>query len=263
MDSRSALNPTNHDASDAAHETMREEEIVTLLSLLGVVRRCWWVVLIGVGLSTGLAAGVRPQSVATASVDVLFTLPKDENLPNSLVGITPALIATAGIVADDLNGPGGDARTVGGVSLVDQGIYDGWSISLPNDGGQWENNYDSPLLRVETTASTPEQALSKIQGLINQITTQLTTREEAAHVSPANMIRLRNNPTSPAVTIGAGRSSQARAVLLLVGLGLSLVIAAFVDRRRSRRVARFPRQPRHRRDAQDLTETRPLVSSAK
>jgi len=203
---------------------------VTFVEFAAVVRRRRWIVALGTALTIVVAAvGLQPEVVYTARVDVVLLIPYTADGPNVLQARTAALIATAGVVADDINGPSSGPQTVGGVALADQGLNDNWSVRLPNSGGQWDNNFADPVLNLEATSSTAEQARSRLDQLVQRVRDVLTAREAAVGVPEHNRIRTLLSPSVPAVTLGGSRANQARAAVVVLGLLLTLLLAFAVD----------------------------------
>ena len=213
---------------------------MTLLELLAVVRRRWVVILMGVVISAMLAyqVGQRPP-VYWSQVDVLFLLPSTPEDLNAFNAQTEGLIATAGLVARDVMvGDAASAPQVVSdqVTLVAQGVRDGFSVRLPNTGGQWANSFDRAALDVQAVGPTEAGVRSTMEGLIQRISDDLAAREAAMGVAEEHRIRLRLSPGTPYIRREQGRPNQAMAVAFLLGLGLTVSAAVVVDRRRGRRV---------------------------
>ena len=81
---------------------------------------------------------LRAPGVYWASTKVYFLVPATAQQPNQLAPDSGNAIAFAGLIQTEINrGIPPRRATSPEVNLVDEGIYDGWSVFLPNTGGQW------------------------------------------------------------------------------------------------------------------------------
>ena len=110
------------------------------------------------------------------------------------------------------------------VTLLDQGVYNGEQVRLPNNGGQWATNFNQPVLDVQ--ASGPSRAIvqQRIDGMVQEIEQILERRQDEAAVSPANRIAVAFSP--PEIQIRYVRGDTKRAVLVTSALGLSLTLGS-------------------------------------
>ena len=168
-----------------------------------------------------------------ARVDVLLLLPQSANNPNSYTATTESLIDTAGIVATVLSGASGAPLTSSStVTLAGQGIRDGWSVRLPNSGGQWANNFDRPLLDVQVVGPSHDAVLKRANELVTRIEAELIRRQDRAGVSPHNLIRTRLSPPTPQVFFLSGQSPPAPlAASLLLGVLLTTAACVVADQK--------------------------------
>ncbi len=116
---------------------------MTIWDILRINRRWWVLVLIGLLLTSLATLIVRDHEGAySGRARVTFLAPQPLR-GNALAQTTSSLIALAGIVAHTTGGPGGDAQSVSDeVTLVGEGVTDGYSIRQPNAGGQWEYRFE-------------------------------------------------------------------------------------------------------------------------
>jgi hypothetical protein len=198
----------------------------------GVVRRRWPVVLVGLIVTVVLGLlTLRMPGVYWASTKVVFLVPANEQQPNQLAPDNSAAIAFAGVIEVEINGGLPLRRaTSPDVTLVDEGIFDGWSVLMPDTGGQWAHNFAESSLIVQATGPSAEVVQNRMNDLIGRITALVRSYEDTAHVSAAERIDLTMAPTAVSVQYSNGHQSHALAVIILLGFVVSLVASVLVDR---------------------------------
>jgi hypothetical protein len=205
---------------------------VTVEDLLGALGRRWYVVLVGVLVTVVVCLfTLRAPGVYWASTKVYFLAPATVREPNQLAPDSTAAIAFAGLIQTEVHGGIPPRRSTSpDVSLVDEGIYDGWTIFLPDNGGQWASNFSEPALIVQASGATAEIVQSRMSAMVAQITQLVTDREDEAHVSAAARVTFTMSPTVVAVQYSNGHRSRALLIIGLLGIGLSLAACRIVDR---------------------------------
>jgi len=196
---------------------------------LGACRRRWWILLICLALTfvTAYAAARLNTSVYWTQQSVVFLAPADPVRPNALESTSESLIATAGVVERSVNqGRPESLTSSSSVSMLDVGDYDGWSVRLPNAGGQWASNFDQPLLEVQAAGSTPESVSNHLSDALIRIRSALAEFQRTAGVAPVNDIRLELSPSDANVIRVSGYRS--RSALGIAALGVLLTISLFV-----------------------------------
>jgi hypothetical protein len=215
---------------------------LTLARAAVAVRRRWWIALLGTVLTAGAAVAVQhAPGVYYEQVDVVFLWPQPpENQENTFQYGSKTLIQTAGVVARAVGGPEGATTASDTATLAGQGVEHGWSVRLPNSGGQWAFNFDQPVLSVEAVGTTPAEVTATAATAMARINAELTALQRAEGVPTSLMIRTRMSPPTPLLQYGQG--SRGRAVLgtLLLGVGLTLAAVRLVDRRLRRRETDLP-----------------------
>jgi hypothetical protein len=203
--------------------------------MLTVVRHRWWAAVIGTVLVVAASWGLaHPAPVYWAQQDVLFMLPQNDGKLNAYTSQTDGLIATAGLIAKDVTGSASGAMTVSdGVTLVGQGIHRGYSVRLPNSGGQWANNYDRAVLDVQVADTSDSAVRLRMAALYSEISAALTHREGVANVSQVNRIRLRLNPGAVRVHYESGHRAQALGAALVLGVGMVLALVIWWEGRQT------------------------------
>src|SRR6185312_9143101 len=133
-----------------------------------------------------------------SDVHVRFVAPTSLTKENSLQVAGQSLIMTAGAVGqmvDDTNGPRPASPDA---TLAGLGIRSGWSVTLPNSGGQYQNYFADPYLDVQVVAPTALQVTQTMQRLVQRIQDGLATLQKDAHVAPTDRISARVLPLSVA-----------------------------------------------------------------
>ena len=195
--------------------------------------------LIVAGAAGALAKEVRKPGVYWSDVHVRFVAPASPTRQNSLQVSERSLIMTAGAVGqmvDDTNRPRPASPDA---TLAGLGVRSGWSITLPNSGGQYQNYYADPYLDVQVVGLTAAQVMQTMLGLVRRIEDGLTTLQDDAHVAPADRISSRVLPLSAApIYYKHGSHSRGIAASLVILIGLATV--GFVV---ASRLSRLPPQP--------------------
>jgi hypothetical protein len=204
---------------------------VTIEHLVGSMLRRWPIMIMGLLLTLAVCVVTwRASGVYWASTKVYFLVPASANQPNQIAPDNSAAIGFAGLIQTEINGgiPPREA-TSPDVTLVDEGIYDGWSVLLPDTGGQWATNFEESSLIVQASGPSAEVVKSRMNSLIDQITRLVAAREDAANVALAFRVDFTMSPPVVAVQYSNGHRSRAVAIIVLLGVGLSLAACSVVD----------------------------------
>ena len=204
---------------------------MTVENVLGALRRRWPAMIVGLLLTMAVSLWVwRVPGVYWASTKVYFLVPATLKQPNQIAPDNSTAIAFAGLIQTEING-GVPPRlaTSPNVTLVDAGIYDGWSVILPDTGGQWANDFPESILIVQASGPSAAVVESRMSALIAEITRLVTDREEAAEVPPTLRVDFTMSPPVTAVQYSNGHRSRAVAVIGLLGAGLSLAACIVID----------------------------------
>ena len=214
---------------------------MTLFDLLRVVLRRWPVVVVGALITCSFLYLIRQeQGVYWSRTTVVFLAPSSAIYPNSLATDSGALIVTAGVVEKRVTGPGKVTKYADpSVNLAGLGIRDGWSISLPDTGGQWAPNFTSRELNVEVVGPSPQEVRAKQSELVGRLRDALRQVQVEWKVAPVNYVTLTTPAEPPVVNYLVGRRPRAEVMTLLLG-GVGTVTACVVvddllRRRRKRR----------------------------
>lgn len=213
------------------------------MTVLSVLRRVWVVLLIGCFFTAVavVAVGKHP-GVYWSRVDLIFLRPTGDTA-NPLATTPLGTIRMASIIQREMSGGPSETDTVSdAVNLVSQGVTDGWSVRLPNDGNQYANNFNKAYLDVQVAGPTEAVVRQRMNDLLGQISGVLATRQ--AGVAAESQVRLSQSPAQIPVLFDRGAPKRALAAALLLGLGITVGLCVLYDthvrRGQRRRLARRP-----------------------
>jgi hypothetical protein len=187
------------------------------------------------GLICTVAIGgylVRLPGTYWSEVQVVFLPPISDKNPNSLQTGGTSLITFAGVVAQEVGSSTPITTVSDSVSLVSAGVKHGYQVRLPNDGGQWSNNFDKQYLDVQATGSTPQEVASTMQMVLAKISTALATTQSEAGVDKTNLIYTSQSPPSIPLYYQTGSHVRELIAISILGIGFSAAAAGLVNRRR-------------------------------
>jgi hypothetical protein len=187
------------------------------------------------GLILTVAAGgcvVRLPGTYWSEVNVVFLPPVSEKNPNSLQTGSTSLITFAGVIAQEVGSSTPITTVSDSVNLVSIGVKHGYQVRLPNDGGQWSNNFDKQFLDVQATGSTPQEVASTMQMVLAKISTALATMQSEAGVDKADLIYTSQSPPSIPLYYQVGSHVRELIAVSILGIGFTAAAAGLINRRR-------------------------------
>ncbi|XAS77953.1 hypothetical protein V3G39_07945 [Dermatophilaceae bacterium Sec6.4] len=200
-------------------------------------RRLWFVAVFGLVATAAAAAMVQhPKGVYYADASILFTGPSIA-FANPVVDHNNSLINTASIIQRAVSGPNGVRFTSTDITLADAGVRQGSRVTMWNDGGQWNNHFDKPVLRVEVIGPTSRDASDRMTSLVAQINKELLVRQVASGAPSNAQITTRTIPADPIPTLLKANPHKALLIALLLGLGLTAAAISIVDAQLPERAA--------------------------
>lgn len=213
---------------------------MTGLQLLRTLGRRWYIVAAGLILSV---VAVVMLSRATgpaysAQTDVVFSAPGRGGLTASADGVMDGLVGLASAVQRDVGGripP--PTLTTDNATLFGSGVSKGYTITLPNIGGQWQISYNDPKLTVSVVGPDPGWVRDTTDRLVAAIQHNALTRQIDAGVPDYSRIVTGRVPKETSVSyVASTTSTHARGMIAIVMIGLSVsgTVAVLLDRRRER-----------------------------
>ena len=213
---------------------------MTTADFFAVIRRRWYVVVIGaVGVLVVAGLMASRSGVYTSRVDVvLIPTTASEDSDGTLISSSTDLIALAGLVERRVNaGVDTGAATNQDVPLAGTGIRSRTLIKLPNEGGQWNYNFSSPSLVVQTVGASEREAIRRRTDAVGTINQMLADVQAEEDVRPDQRVTSRTLPESPTVAYVSGRPKIAALGTAMIGMILTAIGTVLFDRiRRPRRV---------------------------
>lgn len=205
---------------------------MTAADILFAVGRRWYVLLLGLLLTFAGCVVMSPgQHVYSARASVVFLWPGSVTVsPTDDTGI-PALVNFAAMVRLALpaaNSGESDGGSFGG-SLVGAGVRKGYSVILPNSGGQWSQSYNQPLLAIEVVDSTPQAAENQLKSIMRQIDQATSDLQARLNIPATSRVTTSAGYANIDVVDGGVNSgTRMRGLLALGSLGVFLSIVGIV-----------------------------------
>lgn len=210
---------------------------MVLWDVIRLLTRYWAVVLVG-GLCTagaGLAA-ISDPGVYFTRTELVFLAPTSSLYPNAIRTQSEDIIDMAGVVAKRVTGPGKVTKfSSPDVTLLGQGIRDGWSLRLPDTGGQWATNFAVQTLVLDVVAPTREEVQGRQAALISRVRRELDLLQRDADVAPVNDITMMPAPASTTIYHVTGQRFLALGMTTILGVSLTTTVVLAAARRRRRR----------------------------
>lgn len=215
---------------------------MTLWNLARAALRRWIVLVAGAVATLGLVyTTTLDDGVFWSRTQVVFLAPPSAAYPNALRTTSEDLIITAGVVAKAVSGPEEVTKYASpDATLVGEGVRDGWSIRLPDTGGQWATHFAEQVLYVEIVAATAEEVEARQTEIIGQIVTELDRLQRDAGVEPVNDITVTVAPESTVVHHVRGSRARSAGMAAVLGAGATFAVIALLESRGRRRAAAVP-----------------------
>ena len=197
-------------------------------------------------LCTGYLARslLASRPVFWSSVQVRFLPPTSSANPNNLQITLGSIIMTANAVREMIDDSDKAQPSSPDVTIVDQGVHDGWSVTLPNSGGQYQTVYLDPYLVVQTAGPTPAVVTGRMFGLLDRIDADLARLQDLQHVPRSVRVQTARSTSKPLVYEVHGSRTRAAAGCLLLGVAGTWAMLR-LHARRIRRLGRL--RPAHAR----------------
>jgi hypothetical protein len=199
----------------------------------------WPIVLVGV-LCTAAAAflALSDKGVYYTRTEIVFLAPTSSYYPNALTTQSEDIIDTAGVVAKRITGPSpGTKYASPDVTLVGAGIRDGWSLRLPDTGGQWASNFESQILDLDIVSPDRETVKRRQTELIGRVKQELNAIQREKGVAPVNDITATPAPSSTVIYHVGGSKPRVLGMTAILGVGVTAAAVVVVEGRRRRRGA--------------------------
>lgn len=209
---------------------------MTLWDLLSLLWKRWYVTLGGAALTALAVAFVLSGTPLYYGQVRVVILPPQAALTNGYANTDESLVNLAGVVARSIQGASGDTEPVSeGITLVGQGVRDGFSVRQPNSGGQWQYRFDEPVLEVQAVGPTPAVVRAHVQQGVDSVVHTLDELQNAQGVDEQNRVRIQLNPTETQIFEQNGSRVRALAATTFAGLAATLGVLAILGPPRKHR----------------------------
>lgn len=212
---------------------------MTFWELVRVLMRYWPIVLVGAVYTVACCfIAITNDGVYTTRTNILFQAPSTQQ-SNPLRTQSEEIIDTAGIVAKRVSGPGKVTKfATSEATLVGIGVRDGWSLRLPDTGGQWATNFSTQMLTLDVVGPSREVVQSRRAELIGRTQQELFQLQRDANVDQANDITAMPAPEASVIYYVGGNRPRAVGMTGVLGVGATLFAVLALDRwRRGRGLA--------------------------
>ncbi|MEV7604330.1 hypothetical protein AB0N65_02690 [Paenarthrobacter sp. NPDC089322] len=213
---------------------------MTSHTVLRILRRRWYaaVAVLLLGLA-GLGVIRSLEPVYWAQVEVSFVAGNSDPAYWIPGGDIAALVPFAALVERRVNDDSDSVNLVmSRGTLHGAGVKQGFSVTLPNAGGQWTKSFSRPVLVVQVVDSSAERVNQVLAGVIERINDETATLQEEGNVR-SSLISTVTTPSSPEIIFGGGtqtdRLKGAGAWLFLTGAAAVAVCVALDNLLASRR----------------------------
>jgi hypothetical protein len=223
---------------------------MTFDDAVGAIRRAWWVLALGLAATVVVLGSLwRVPGVYTAQVDLVALPPQDPAPRNVLQDTTRSLSPFAAMVAAQTSQGSIKADTgTTSATLYGAGYRNGFKLTVPNTGGQWNVSHDRPVISVEVVGPSLESVQGTLDVLVKRVQDDAAQVQARSGIIGGSAITFDPAPAQPSVQYVTGRRMRAGAATLAMGGVVSLGAAAIYGRREQRRDV--------------VAEARPLVTTA-
>lgn len=189
---------------------------------------------VGALLTTGAGyVAVTDEGVYYTRTELAFLAPANANWPNALRAQSDSIIVTAGAVARTVTGPAEVPKLASPeVTLVGMDVRDGWSLRLPDTGGQWAPNFATQRLVLEVVGATPESVAARQQELIQEVEATLLALQQGQGAEAAGRITMIPTPESTVISHVVGDRARAAGMTALLGVSVTVASVALLEGRR-------------------------------
>jgi hypothetical protein len=240
---------------------------MTSATVLRLMARRWWVILIGLCLTAGTFVGLQHNDGAySTDATVIFVAPGDRGVGEVSDGYLGSLVNFSAVIEREFHDGRQSDRLAENASLYGAGVTQGYRVLLVNSGSQWENSFAKPALSISIVGPSEAWVTSTLDTVTARIASLAAAQQARAGVDSQHTITTERVPAAAVVRhLGSSRGTQARAMVALtaVGLGLSIAAAVGFDRGLARARARSTRRIRIRTANARTAPSRPPMNRQK
>lgn len=210
---------------------------MTIWELIRVLLRYWPVVVVG-ALCTSAAsfAALSDEGVYITRTEIVFLAPVSTRYPNALRTQSDDLIVTAGVIGKRSSGPARVTKFADpSVTPVGLGMREGWTLRLPDTGGQWATNFATQRLVLDVVGPSESAVQAQVSTVIQRVQHELHEMQRDANVDPINYIVALPAPEMPHSVQVKGNRTRVLGMTAALGIGLTVAVVLHLDRFRKHR----------------------------
>lgn len=198
-----------------------------------LVRRWYLIAATMLVLMPALIAVHNATGVYYSTASILFLPPASavEGGGNSLRADPGSTVYFAAVVERHFN-QGAHAYEVPrptSAPLYATGVRHGSAVYLPDQGGQWQTNFNKAEIRIEVVGTSEEEVLTKMSETIETLRVLAIRPQEEMGIWPESRITTETSPEKPAVAYAWIRNSRAEMTVAALIVGLSIGVANIGD----------------------------------
>jgi hypothetical protein len=201
-------------------------------TLRRVLNRRWYVVAaVILCMLPAFYLATTSTGVYYSRAQLLFLPPSNKVGGNALQSEAVTTVMYAAIVERRFNGNEGEQplRTTD-APLYSTGLRNGYSVFLPNSGGQWQMSFQNPEIVIEVVAGDADTAASEMKRIAGRLRQLASEQQKSIGVYPEAYITTELSPAQPDVMyVGIRKSREMAAVAGLTG-ALALGVPLLSDR---------------------------------
>ncbi len=188
-----------------------------------LILRRWYLGVVALLLMLPFFYGAATSTgVYYSKMNVVFLPPPSKVGGNALKSEAVTTVMFAAIIERHFNGQGvvQQLRTVD-APLYGTGLRSGYSVYLPNSGGQWRMNFNDPVIVVEVVSPERATAESEMSRIVNQLEGLASAQQESLGIAADARITTETSPIQPTTQYVGNRKTRALGSLALLGAGLA------------------------------------------
>lgn len=193
------------------------------------------------------------------SVNVIFLAPPQSVGGNSLRASSARTVYYAAVIERLYKGQNDNpALSTTSSPLYGTGIRHGAAVYVPNNGGQWQNSFDQPVITVEVVGESGDEVTGQLESVVAKIGKLARQPQQSMGIHSDAYITTDLSPQVPNVTYIGVRNRNAELSLSVLAIGLAVGLPQIWDRllravaRRRRRSRMVP--PRGERETSMVGE---------
>lgn len=209
-------------------QRLRSRETVVRHTLL---RRWYIVAAVVLCMLPVLYSSTVSTGVYYSRAQVMFLPPPSKVGGNALKSEAVTTVMYAAIVERRFNGNDGQQKLrTTDAPLYATGLRNGYSVFLPNSGGQWQMSFDDPEIVVEVVSENQANAISEMTRITEKLRDIASEQQETIGVQPEALIATELSPAQPVAMYVGVRKSRELAALLVLAAAAAIGLPLFADR---------------------------------